>query len=75
MNKNSYFFFFNILILLVILFLIYIFAFPNNKEQFTPKINAFYRPYVRHLRNNYDYFTNQVTTDKIINRLRKWNIY
>jgi predicted RND superfamily exporter protein len=75
MNKTSYFFLINILILLVILFSIYIVSFPNNKEQFTPKINAFYRPYVRHVRNNYDYFMNQVTTERIINKLRKWNIY
>ena len=72
--RNKYF---NILVsIIVILWIIYfIQTYLIINEGFTPKINSFYRPYVRNIRNKYETFINNYGPNIIINKLRKWNIY
>jgi len=47
----------------------------NIEEPFTPRIRAFYRPYVRNMNQYYDRALNDYGLQFITNKLRKWNIY
>jgi hypothetical protein len=44
-------------------------------EGFTPKINALYRPYVRHMNQTYESFVNNYGLNVIRTKLKKWNIF
>ena len=63
-------------ILVLVFILLYLVVFRSyKKEPFTPKIKQTYRPYFRGARMHYDTFKNYVTTDNVILKLKKWNIY
>jgi hypothetical protein len=62
--------------IIVFLWVIYfIQSFANKREQFTPKINSMYRPYIRTLNQTYENFVNNYGSNIIINKLKKWNVY
>jgi len=61
-----------IIAIIVIIWLIYS---SNKVESFTPRIRAFYRPYVRNMNQYVDYAQNNYGLQFITNKLRKWNIY
>ena len=50
-------------------------SFAVKREQFTPKINSMYRPYIRTLNQTYETFVNNYGSNIVINKLKKWNIY
>jgi hypothetical protein len=64
-------------ILCIIAFIVIIWLIYSSKksEPFTPKIRAFYRPYVRNMNQYVDYAQNNYGLQFITNKLRKWNIY
>ena len=49
----------------------------NNKENFTPKIRQFYRPYIRNINQHYNNILTYIlyTPNIIIKQLKKINIY
>jgi len=62
--------------IIVFLWVIYfIQSFAVKQEQFTPKINSMYRPYVRTLNQTYETFVNNYGSTVVINNLKKWNVY
>ena len=73
MNKIYLNIFIGIIILLWIIYFIQFYS--NYNEGFTPRINAFYRPYVRSFNINYESFVNNYGPNVIFNKLKKWNIY
>jgi len=65
-----------IAIVVIVIVLIWLIHSTNRLEEpFTPRIRAFYRPYVRHMNQYYDRALNDYGFQFIMNKLRKWNIY
>lgn len=63
-------------IILILWFIYFIHTYTSFiNEGFTPKINSLYRPYVRHINQNYETFINNYGPNVIMNKLKKWNIY
>jgi hypothetical protein len=62
--------------LIIILWVIYYIQSykPVLDEGFTSKINALYRPYVRHINKRYETFMNKYGSNLIIHKLKRWNI-
>jgi hypothetical protein len=76
MCKISTFWYGVLIILAVIYFYYFIYKKKySNNENFTPKINSLYRPHIRNMRLKYDHFANNYSTDFIINKLKRMNIY
>ena len=70
--------YFNLLLLIIFIFIVIYYYFYYKryaKENFTPLIRSTYRPYLRILNQNYEYFTTKYGLKPIITKLRKWNIY
>ena len=61
------------IIILIIIWATY--SYNRLEEPFTPRIRAFYRPYVRNMNQYIDYAQNNYGLQFITNKLRKWNIY
>ena len=62
--------------IIVVLWLIYcIQSYNTQVEQFTPKINSLYRPYVRDVNQKYETFVSNYGPQVIINKLKKMDIY
>jgi hypothetical protein len=62
--------------IIVILWLIYLIQWYNTQvEQFTPKINGLYRPYVRNMNQKYETFVSNYGPQVIINKFKKMGIY
>ena len=71
-------YYFNIFVgIIILLWIIYFIQnyIESQNEGFTPKIRSFYRPYVRHINQKYESFVSNYSSNFIINKLRKWNIY
>ena len=75
--RQKYLYVIAIIAIIAIFFIIY-YTNTNTSiktETFTPRIRAFYRPYVRNMNQYYDYALNEYGLQFIMNKLRKWNIY
>lgn len=66
-----------VIIIIIILAAMYFYTYKNKNTQegFIPKINGLCRPHLRNMRINYETFTNNYSSDYIINKLKKMNIY
>jgi hypothetical protein len=62
--------------LILILWIIYFMQPYASKvnEGFTPKLNALYRPYVRHINKRYETFMNNYGPKLFMHKLKLWNI-
>ncbi len=74
MRKIYFKIFVGLIVSLWIIYFIQTYLFIKT-ESFTPKINSFYRPYVRRVNQTYETFINNYGPNVIINKLKKWNIY
>jgi hypothetical protein len=65
----------SIVAIVLLVWIVYSVNRTNNIDPFTPRIRAFYRPYVRNMNQYYDHTINNYGLQFIMNKLRKWNIY
>lgn len=73
---NHYFkTFVSIIVVLWFIYFLQTYFFQNQKEGFTPKIQALYRPYIRYIRQTYNKLLNDYGPNVIVTKLKKWNIY